>query len=72
MPEHVIGGGAAQLFRSRAEFREEVDHASSELIGSGSLEKMVRIAFSDPDGDLWRYSIRVGDRAIRGEEIRSL
>ncbi len=56
----------AQLYRSRAREGEEVDHAQSELVGSGSLEKMVRVAMTDPDGELWRYSIRCGEQLLIG------
>lgn len=40
-----------------------------EEIGSGPLFKMVRIALSDPDGDLWAYTIHAVDRMIAGAAI---
>jgi len=43
-----------------------------EEIGSGSLCKMVRIALSDPDGDLWAYTIHTVDGAVVGTAIATL
>ena len=67
---HKTRGGAAQLFRARADFPEEVNHADSELIGDGDLAKMVRLALTDPDGEVWRYSIRAGEVTLFGDQIR--
>lgn len=62
----------ARLFRSRSEWREELDLYPMEEIGDGPLAKMMRIALSDPDGALWAYSITVGDQTFAGEAIRNL
>ena len=65
--------GPAQLYRSAAHFREEVEYGASELIGDGDLAKMVRLALSDPEEDeLWRYSIRFDGKTVTGERIRAL
>jgi hypothetical protein len=45
------------------------DAESSEEIGSGPLFKMVRIALSDPDDEVWRYSIKAGGDTIAGRQI---
>ncbi len=62
----------ARLWRSRADWREELSRYPMEEIGDGPLAKMVRIALSDPDDALWAYSITVADRTIVGDAIRSL
>lgn len=49
-----------------------VEHEASELIGEGTLRKMVRAAVTDPDDELWRYSIIAGGRVYLGEEIRQI
>lgn len=67
---HEWRGGTAQLFRARADFQKEVNHSDSELIGDGDLAKMVRIALTDPDGEVWRYSIRAGEMTLLGDQIR--
>ena len=64
--------GAAQLYRSTAHFQEELDQGTSELIGDGDLAKMVRLALTDPEGELWRYSIRYAGDTYVGERIRSI
>lgn len=43
-----------------------------EEIGSGPLFKMVRIALSDPDAEVWRYSIAVDGEIVAGEGIRGI
>jgi len=43
-----------------------------EEIGSGSLSKMIRIALSDPDDDLWAYAIHVANAVFTGEDISAL
>ena len=43
-----------------------------EEIASGALFRMVRIALSDPDSELWRYSISVGGTVIAGRAIERL
>lgn len=62
----------AILFRSRAEWPDEMDRAVREQIGDGPLAKMVRIAMTDPDDELWRYSISVSGQTIAGKAIRAL
>ena len=62
----------AILFRSRAEWPDEIDRAVREQIGDGPLSKMVRIAMSDPDDELWRYSISVAGHLIAGKAIGTL
>ena len=41
-------------------------------IGSGPLFKMMRIALSDPDMEVWRYSISVAGQTLVGQEIVSI
>jgi hypothetical protein len=43
-----------------------------EEIGNGPLAKMVRLALSDPDNEVWAYSIHVADAIYTGTEIASL
>lgn len=62
----------AVLFRSRAEWPDEIERAVHEQIGDGPLAKMVRIAMTDPDDELWRYSISVSGQTIAGKAIRAL
>lgn len=62
----------AILFRSRAEWPDEIERAVREQIGDGPLAKMVRIALSDPDDEVWRYSIGVAGQLIAGNAIRRL
>jgi hypothetical protein len=40
-----------------------------EQIGEGRFDKMVRLALSDPDGEIWRYSIKVSGKRIVGRAI---
>ncbi len=61
----------ASLRRSRADTMFRAEGAIAELIGHGPLWKMVRAATTDPDGELWRYSIIVGDTHYKGDQIRS-
>jgi len=45
-------------------------HSPLEEIGSGRLAKMIRIALSDPDGEVWRYSIAAaGNRMTEAEFV---
>lgn len=62
----------AVLFRSRAEWPDEIERAALEQIGDGPLAKMIRIAMTDPDEELWRYSISVSGQTIAGKAIRAL
>ena len=59
----------ACLRRPRAPSIDLIDHAPHEAIGQGPLWKMARAALTDPDGELWRYSIFVGDEVFAGERI---
>ncbi|RZL28720.1 MAG: hypothetical protein EOP64_03565 [Sphingomonas sp.] len=49
----------ARLFRSDASNSNDVSHSMNEQIGEGRFDKMLRLALSDPDGEVWRYSIEV-------------
>jgi hypothetical protein len=62
----------ARLFRSRADWPEEVSLHPMEEIGQGSLFRMVRIALSDPDEAIWAYAITAADRSYKGREILTL
>lgn len=62
----------AILFRSRAEWPEEMGRSERERIGDGPLVKMIRLAMTDPDEELWRYAISVSGQLIAGNEIRRL
>lgn len=59
----------AQLWRSRANSTASVEQASAELIGEGPLWRMIRAALSDPDQELWRYSISIGKDIVSGAAI---
>ena len=65
----IDGERPAHLYRSRVYYRDELDHAESEQIGSGSFAKMLRVALSDPDGEIWRYSIRSGELKVQGDDL---
>ncbi|TPG54493.1 hypothetical protein EAH76_07515 [Sphingomonas glacialis] len=60
------------MFRSRAEWPDEIERSVREQIGDGPLAKMVRIAMTDPDDELWRYSISVAGHVIAGKAIGAL
>lgn len=62
----------ARLFRSRADWPEELVGAEMEEIGSGPLAKMVRLALADPDGDIWPYRIVTDQSVFEGRAIASL
>jgi len=62
----------AQLRRLANTFPNLPDNPSWELIGQGPLWKMVRAALSDPDNELWRYSILVGQEDLIGKGIAKL
>lgn len=72
IPHSLQPAEPAALFRSRAEWPQEVDRAEREQIGDGPLAKMVRLAMTDPDDELWRYSIAVAGQWITGNAIRRL
>ncbi len=71
-PHPLSPAEPAALYRSRAEWPQDMDRAEREQIGDGSLAKMVRLAMSDPDEELWRYSIAVAGQWITGNAIRRL
>lgn len=62
----------AQLWRSRANSSASAEQASAELIGEGPLWRMVRAALSDPDQELWRYSISIGRDLVSGTAFREM
>ena len=64
------GDQQARLYRSRVPYGEPVIHAESEQVGQGDFAKMLRVALSDPDDEVWRYSIWLGDTAIEGDKLR--
>lgn len=69
----VYGGEEpAQLRRLTNAFPNPPDNPLWELIGQGPLWKMVRAALTDPDGELWRYSILVGQEDLTGKGIVKL
>jgi hypothetical protein len=59
----------AILYRSRDSYAASNAAVEPDEIGSGPLFKMVRIALSDPDLEIWRYSISVDGQLIVGQEI---
>jgi hypothetical protein len=67
----MADGVRVQLFRSHAPGQAEMDQQMPEQIGEGHFDKMVRIALSDPDGAVWRYSIDVAGELIVGDDIRT-
>ncbi len=54
----------ARLFRSDASNLNDVSHSMNEQIGEGRFDKMLRLALSDPDGEVWRYSIEVSGHVV--------
>jgi len=54
----------ARLFRSHASNLNDVAHSMNEQIGEGRFDKMLRLALSDPDGEVWRYSIEVSGHVV--------
>lgn len=65
----LCASSAAALQRSPAGSPDDIDNVIMEKIASGSLGKMIRLAFSDPDHELWRYRIIVGSREYKGGQI---
>jgi hypothetical protein len=51
-----------------------MQQSESELIGQGALWKMVRAALTDPDREIWRYSVccRAASRLANGGFSRKL
>ena len=72
MTKKVCLEDEAKLFRSPADNPGKVVRAHDELIGEGLIEKMARLALSDPDGEIWRYSIWSPSRWYRDKEIKQL
>lgn len=60
----------ARLFRSAAPSPVEISQRSLEQVGDGRFDKMVRVALSDPDDEVWRYEIKVLGRTLEGDSIR--
>jgi len=54
----------ARLFRSRAPSLQDVSQNLPEQIGEGRFDKMLRLALSDPDDEVWRYSIEVSGHLV--------
>lgn len=64
--EAIDRASPATLFRLRG---IDLSDAVAEEIGFGTFSKMVRIALTDPDQELWRYSVAVGGITLTGEQI---
>lgn len=43
-----------------------------EEIGSGTLERMVRLVLTDPDGEFWPYRISIEGQSFDGKAILAL
>jgi len=71
LERHFPNNRHARLFRSHAPGEVELSQDVPEQIGEGAFDKMVRIALSDPDGDVRRYSIAVDADWVVGEHIRA-
>lgn len=69
LPPDISGETSAELFRWNAAEPTDTDSAIHEKVASGKLAKVVRIALSDPDDELWRYRILVGGEVYNGHEI---
>jgi hypothetical protein len=41
-------------------------------VGDGHFDKMVRIALSNPDDEVWRYAIGAAGQMLAGDAIRQL
>lgn len=63
-------GTPATLWRSRVDLPEDVLHTDSEQIGHGSFKKMIRVALTDPDDEVWRYFVAVAGTLIEGDKLR--
>ncbi|MBW6528715.1 hypothetical protein KZ813_17880 [Sphingomonas sp. RHCKR7] len=68
--DRIEADDPAYLYCSRVEHPSHETHVESELIGSGSFAKMVRLALSDPDDEVWRYSVLVNGTTIEGDDLR--
>lgn len=71
MERHFSDNRHACLFRSNALDEVELSQDVPEQIGEGAFDKMVRIALSDFDGEVCRYSIAVDAEWVDGEHIRA-
>jgi hypothetical protein len=71
LERHFPNDRHARLFRSRAPGEAERLQDIPEQIGEGRFDKMVRIVLSDPDDEIWRYSIDVDAERVVGEHIRA-
>jgi hypothetical protein len=60
----------ARLLRSAAPSPAEISQRSLEQVGDGRFDKMVRIALSDPDDEVWRYAIGAVGQILEGDAIR--
>ena len=54
----------ARLFRSNAPGPQNLSQIFPEQIGEGRFDKMLRLALSDPDDEVWRYSIEVSGHLV--------
>lgn len=70
MVTQFLPGSPARLFRSTVLGPAEISKRSLEQVGDGSFHKMVRIALSDPDDEVWRYVIDVSGDNLEGDAIR--
>ncbi len=52
------------MFRSHASRLQDVCQSINEQIGEGRFDKMLRLALSDPDGEVWHYSIEVSGHIV--------
>ncbi len=62
----------AKLLRANGRNPDLRDPAVFELIGEGSLSKMVRLALTDPDGELWRYVVVHRKKRLKNKKIEAL
>lgn len=60
----ILPESHARLFRSRALSLQDVYQNLPEQIGEGRFDKMLRLALSDPDDEVWRYSIEVSGHLV--------
>lgn len=62
----------AALYRSDALRPGGFNRYRDEVIAEGSPERLAAIALSDPDNEIWRYSIWAKPKWYHGEQIRVL
>jgi hypothetical protein len=70
--DHLKPGLPSTLYRTSYVERINDTVVTRDEIGSGPLYKMMRIALSDPDMEVWRYSISVAGRTLAGREIEKI